>query len=95
MDMDDQKRRRNMLVYVLIAFVIYVVLNALVFPNYKGAASEQTVSYDTLWTALEKKKVDKIDYEVGSSDATITYTLKDDADTLYKTTPLPSDTGLA
>ena len=95
MDMDDQKRRRNMLVYVLIAFVIYVVLNALVFPNYKGATSEQTVSYDTLWTALEKKKVDKIDYEVGSSDATITYTLKDDADTLYKTTPLPSDTGLA
>lgn len=33
MEMDDNKRRRNMILYVLIAFVVYLVLSTVLFPN--------------------------------------------------------------
>ena len=33
MEMDDHKRRRNMILYVLIAIAVYLVLNQVLFPN--------------------------------------------------------------
>ena len=33
MEMDDRKRRRNMILYVLIAFVVYLVLSTVLFTN--------------------------------------------------------------
>ena len=33
MEMDEHKRRRNMILYVLIALAVYLVLNTLLFPN--------------------------------------------------------------
>ena len=33
MEMDDHKRRRNMILYVLIAFALYLVINQVLFPS--------------------------------------------------------------
>ncbi len=36
MEMDDHKRRRNLILYVLIAFAVYLVLSSVLFPNFKN-----------------------------------------------------------
>ena len=41
MEMDDNKRRRNMILYVLIAFVVYLVLSTVLFPNIRGFRTQR------------------------------------------------------
>ncbi len=36
MEMDDHKRRRNMILYVLIAFAVYLVLSNVLFPRFQN-----------------------------------------------------------
>ena len=40
MEMDDNKRRRNMILYVLIAFVVYLVLSTVLFPQHRSHAAD-------------------------------------------------------
>ena len=52
MEMDDHKRRRNLILYVLIAFAVYLVLSSVLFPNFRNGGLEvqdvTSVSYTHL-----------------------------------------------
>lgn len=92
MEMDDNKRRRNMILYVLIAFVVYLVLSTVLFPNIGHTQQITKTDYSTFVKALDKKSVDKVEYN--TDDYTIYYTKKgEDENIAYKTTGVPSDTG--
>ena len=92
MEMDDRKRRRNMILYVLIAFVVYLVLSTVLFPNLGRTQQITETDYSTFVTALKKKKVDKVEYN--TNDYTIYYTKKGESeDIAYKTVGVPNDSG--
>ena len=92
MEMDDRKRRRNMILYVLIAFVVYLVLSTVLFPNLGRTQQITETDYSTFVTALKKKKVDKV--EDNTDDYTIYYTKKGESeDIAYKTVGVPNDSG--
>ena len=92
MEMDDNKRRRNMILYVLIAFVVYLVLSTVLFPNIGHTQQITKTDYSTFVKALDKKSVDKVEYN--TDDYSIYYTKKgEDENIAYKTTGVPSDTG--
>lgn len=65
MEMDDHKRRRNMILYVLIALVVYLVLNTLLFPNMARQVQIEDVDYSQFLNDLEAKKVDAVQYTEG------------------------------
>ena len=88
MEMDDHKRRRNMILYVLIAFALYLVLSTVLFPSMRTQQQVTEVSYSTLLTDLESKNVDKMVYTAGDSD--VLYTRKgEDEGVAYRTTAMP------
>ena len=92
MEMDDNKRRRNMILYVLIAFVVYLVLSTVLFPNIGHTQQITKTDYSTFVKALDKKSVDKVEYN--TDDYTIYYTKKgEDENIAYKTTGVPNDAG--
>ena len=92
MEMDDNKRRRNMILYVLIAFVVYLVLSTVLFPNIGHTQQITKTDYSTFVKALDKKSVDKVEYN--TDDYSIYYTKKgDDENIAYKTTGVPNDAG--
>ena len=62
MEMDDNKRRRNMILYVLIAFVVYLVLSTVLFPNIGHTQQITKTDYSTFVKALDKTSVDKVEY---------------------------------
>lgn len=93
MEMDDHKRRRNMILYVLIAFLVYLVLNMVLFPNLGRQGTKVTdVSYTTLLDDLSDKEVDKIQYT--TDDAQALYTKKGEKGQAYRTTTMPNDSDL-
>ena len=93
MEMDDHKRRRNLILYVLIAFAVYLVLSSVLFPNFKNGGLEvKEVAYSQLLKDLENKKVDEISYT--TDDAQALYTLKGEEDKAYQTTTMPTDVDL-
>ena len=92
MEMDDNKRRRNMILYVLIAFVVYLVLSTVLFPNIGHTQQITKTDYSTFVKALDKKSVNKVEYN--TDDYTIYYTKKgEDENIAYKTTGVPNDAG--
>ena len=93
MDMDDQKRRRNMIVYVLIAFVVYMLLNAFLFPSFRTGTQVETVTYTTFTQALQDKKVAKVEYTQDTAPEA-RYTLDGETDKAYKTTVPTNDSGI-
>ena len=80
MEMDDHKRRRNMILYVLIAFVVYLVLSTVLFPNLGHTQKITDTDYSTFVNALEKKQVSKVEYN--TDDYTIYYTKKGEDDSI-------------
>lgn len=91
MGMDENKRRRSMIIYVLIAFVIYMLLNTFLFPQMRAGMSVEQVSYTTFTTALEDKKVDKLTYTLDSAPEA-RYTLEGETDKVYTTSVPQNDT---
>lgn len=90
MEMDDNKRRRNMILYVLIAFVVYLVLSTVLFPNIGHTQQITKTDYSTFVKALDKKSVDKVEYN--TDDYSIYYTKKgEDENIAYKTTGAAND----
>ena len=92
MEMDDHKRRRNLILYILIAFVIYIVISSVLFPTLTSSSSVtyEEVSYSQLLSDLENGDVDQIEYT--TSDAEAYYTLKEGSeDVIYYTTVMPGD----
>ena len=93
MDMDDNKRRRNMILYVLIAFAVYLVLSTVLFPSIgQPQVTIEDVSYSQLVSDLEDKKVSKLDYT--TDDAQALYFRKGDDTKAYRATTMPGDSGL-
>ncbi len=90
MEMDDHKRRRNMILYVLIAFALYLVLNQVLFPNIARQQLQiNDVSYSTMISDLKNERVKDMEYTVGS-DSDALYTRKGDEEGIaYQTTVLP------
>ncbi|MDM8274046.1 ATP-dependent zinc metalloprotease FtsH [Enorma phocaeensis] len=86
MEMDDHKRRRNMILYVLIACVIYLVLNTLLFPNIAQRQQVVDVSYTQLLDDLENEEVNEIKYDNSSLD--VSYSKKGEDNTVYTTTAM-------
>ena len=92
MEMNDNKRRRNMILYVLIAFAVYLVLSNVLFPSMRYQQKITETDYTTLVDALDKKEVDKVEYNTDSYE--ILWTKKGEGDDVaYKTTGMPNDSG--
>ncbi len=90
MEMDDHKRRRNMILYALIAFALYLVLSQVLFPRLTTTQEITEVPYSTMLSDLDADKVDKMDYTAGTDNVAL-YTLKGDKEgTAYQTTVLPN-----
>ena len=93
MEMDDHKRRRNMILYVLIAFAVYLVLSNVLFPSFQnGGMQVEDVTYSQLLDDLKDKKVKEISYT--TDDAQAMYTRKGEKDKAYRTTTMPTDIDL-
>lgn len=93
MEMDDHKRRRNMILYVLIAFAVYLVLSNVLFPSFQnGGMQVEDVRYSQLLDDLKDKKVKEISYT--TDDAQAMYTRKGEKDKAYRTTTMPTDVDL-
>lgn len=93
MEMDDHKRRRNMILYVLIAILAYMILSTVLFPNFKNGGMEVAdVTYSQLLDDLEDKKVDEINYTTDNAQAV--YTRKGEEKKAYRTTTMPTDVDL-
>ena len=93
MEMDDHKRRRNMILYVLIAFAVYLVLSNVLFPSFQnGGMQVEDVTYSQLLDDLKDKKVKEISYT--TDDAQAMYTRKGEKDKAYRATTMPTDVDL-
>lgn len=93
MEMDDHKRRRNMILYVLIAFAVYLVLSNVLFPSFQnGGMQVEDVTYSQLLDDLKDNKVKEISYT--TDDAQAMYTRKGEKDKAYRTTTMPTDVDL-
>ena len=93
MEMDDHKRRRNMILYVLIAFAVYLVLSNVLFPSFQNRGMQvEDVTYSQLLDDLKDKKVKEISYT--TDDAQAMYTRKGEKDKAYRTTTMPTDADL-
>ena len=93
MEMDDHKRRRNMILYVIIAMAIYLVLSTYTYIYFGQHVQISQVSYTQLLKDLEDKKVDTVQYT--TDDASVVYTRKgDDEGIAYETTAMPTDAQL-
>ena len=84
MEMDDHKRRRNMVLYVLIAFVVYLVMSQVLFPSMKTGVKVEDVSYSTFVEKLEAKEVSNLEYTQDASSVAL-YQLEGEKDIAYRT----------
>ena len=92
MDMDDNKRRRSMLVYVLIAIVLYLVVSNLLYPSLLKSQTT-TVTYSEFKSMVADNEVTNV--SLNTSDSSISFTTGSNDSTKYYTTTLfPDDTGL-
>jgi len=90
--MDDQKKRRSMLIYVIVALVIYLFLSRSLFPQIMNATIT-TVDYSQFLADVEADKVDEVELNTGSN--TIRFVEKDgEEERIYETTLFPNDTQL-
>ncbi|WP_417229013.1 ATP-dependent zinc metalloprotease FtsH [Thermophilibacter sp.] len=87
MDMNDNKRRRSMLLYILIAIVAYLAISQTVYPNLR-ATQVQTVDYSQFVDMVEKGEVTSAKTTVGSSQITFT-TGEGDDQKVYETVQWP------
>lgn len=90
--MNDQKKRRSMLLYVIVALAVYLLLSKSLFPQIRNATIT-TVDYSRFLSDVEAGKVDEVELNTGSN--TIRFIEKDGEDEkIYETTLFPNDTQL-
>ena len=92
MDMDDNKRRRSMLLYVLIAIVLYLVVSGMLYPSLLNSQTTK-VSYSEFKTMVSDDEVTNV--SLNTSDSSISFTTgSGDSAKYYTTTLFPDDTTL-
>ena len=90
--MDDNKRRRSMLLYVLIAIVLYLVVSGMLYPSLLNSQTTK-VSYSEFKTMVSDDEVTNV--SLNTSDSSISFTTGSGDSTKYYTTTLfPDDTTL-
>ena len=71
MNMDENKRRRSMLLYILIAIVVYLAVSQTMYPALSNSQTKE-VSYSDFLTMVDKKEVTQVQKTQG--DATLYFT---------------------
>ena len=71
MNMDENKRRRSMLLYILIAIVVYLAVSQTMYPALQNSQTKE-VSYSEFLTMVDKKEVTQVQKTQG--DATLYFT---------------------
>ena len=82
-----------MILYVLIAFVVYLVMSQLLFPSMRNQVQVEPASYSTFVEKLESKEVSQVDYTQDASSQAL-YKLKGEKDKAYSTTVPTTDSGI-
>ena len=90
--MNDQKKRRSMLIYILIAVVAYFVLSQTLYPALTQA-SVTKVEYSQFLADVDDGKVEKANYNTGTGVIRFTEG-KDEDEKVFETTAFPNDMGL-
>ncbi len=89
MDMNDNKRRRSMLLYILIAIVAYLAISQTLYPNLRATQIEQ-VTYSQFLEMVDNDQVEKVDLNTG--DNTLQFTTGEgESEKHYETTMWPYD----
>ena len=83
MDMNDNKRRRSMLLYILIAIVAYLAISQTLYPNLR-ATQVQKVDYSQFVDMVEKDEVTQATSIYGNPEVTFT-TGEGDSQKFYET----------
>ena len=89
MDMNENKRRRSMLLYILIAIVAYLAISQTLYPNLR-ATQVQKVDYSQFVEMVEKDEVTQATSIYGNPEVTFT-TGEGDSQKFYETTMWPYD----
>lgn len=82
-----------MILYVLIAFVVYLVMSQVLFPSMKTGVKVEDVSYSTFVEKLEAKEVSNLEYTQDASSVAL-YQLEGEKDIAYRTTVPAGDSGI-
>ncbi len=91
--MDENKRRRSMLLYILIAVVVYLAISQTMFPALTSSKTQQ-VSYSEFLTMVDNKEVTQVQKTQG--DSTLYFTTGEgDSQQKYSTVIFGSGDGLA
>ena len=89
MDMNDNKRRRSMLLYILIAIVAYLAISQTVYPSLRATQIE-SVTYSEFLNMVDNNEVEKVDLNTG--DNTLQFTTGEgESEKHYETTMWPYD----
>ena len=89
MDMNENKRRRSMLLYILIAIVAYLAISQTLYPNLRATQIEQ-VTYSQFLEMVDNDQVEKVDLNTG--DNTLQFTTGGgESEKHYETTMWPYD----
>ena len=92
MNMDENKRRRSMLLYILIAIVVYLAVSQTMYPALSNSQTKE-VSYSDFLTMVDKKEVTQVQKTQG--DATLYFTTGEgDYQQKYSTVIFGSGEGL-
>ena len=93
MDMNESKKRRAMITYVLIGLVVLAVLNAVVAPAI-NTNPVQEVPYTQLLSMADEGKVDEVEYNLSSGEIKYSSKADDGTTSYYSTTYWPNDSTL-
>ncbi len=94
MDMNESKKRRALITYVLIGIVVLAILNAVVAPAFTQSTVSQ-VSYTELLSMADEGKVDEVEYNLSTGEIVFsTPAEQDGAKSYYSTTYWPNDSTL-
>ena len=89
MDMNENKRRRSMLLYILIALIAYLAISQALGTSLT-ARTVQEVSYTEFLNMVDSNQVEKVDLNTG--DNTLTFTTGEgESEKIYETTMWPND----
>ncbi len=92
MNMDENKRRRNMLLYILIAVVVYLAVSQTMYPALSNSQTQE-VSYSEFLTMVDSDKVTQVQKTQG--EATLYFTTgTGDSQQKYSTVIFGSGDGL-
>ena len=93
MDINESKKRRAMITYVLIGLVVLAVLNAVVAPAI-NMNPVQEVPYTQLLSMADEGKVDEVEYNLSSGEIKYSSKADDGTASYYSTTYWPNDSTL-